>query len=396
MEPNTIFAEISSVNAGAILTIDLDQISITEDQWMQNDESNHKTIPNSYHANLPEALDDTISSHMVSDCEINFFLSAGLDSTLLVDRARNLKHKNNIYTTTLGFSDYSGSKNDETIWANLNSVNMGVKNKCVLLNSDELKESVIEYFNAMDQPTLDGFNTYLISKSAKMDQFKVSISGVGADEIFQGYPSFFQISFLMNFKKYIPLSSIIWWIIGCATFLYGCLNGNEKLRYLHKFRLDLIDLYILRRCYSLSHLFKNGCKDLDRYRRKFSSVIDEQDDVVSSIRKLEISIYMKNQLLRDTDWASMANSHEIRTPFVDKVFFKNVLKIEKKKGIKFSKSSLKSLFSSIIDKRFLNRKKTGFSTPLKTISQDCFDVKINSRNDWTNFILNRYLENWKS
>ena len=160
------------------------------------------------------------------------------------------------------------------------------------------------------------------------------------------------------------------------------------------FNFDIIDLFILRRAYNVSELIKPGILGLDYYRTYMKKLIDDETCVTEILRKLESNVYMRNQLLRDTDWASMNNSHEIRVPFLDKLFLRKLRSLEKDSCKFLQKKDLKPLFSSAISKKFLERPKTGFSTPLRSKVEQKYKTRFESRTAWSTFVLEKYLENW--
>tara|TARA_B110000879_G_C10743150_1_gene344960 strand:- start:126 stop:524 length:399 start_codon:yes stop_codon:yes gene_type:complete len=123
-------------------------------------------------------------------------------------------------------------------------------------------------------------------------------------------------------------------------------------------------------------------------------IIGSETNVTETLRKLESGIYMRNQLLRDTDWASMNNSHEIRVPFLDKLFLRDLRSLEKESGKFLQKNALKPLFSSAISKKFLARPKTGFSTPLRSKIEKKYKTRFETRAAWSAFVLEQYLKNW--
>jgi asparagine synthase (glutamine-hydrolysing) len=392
LEPNTIFEQIKSFPAGSVTKFNLTSGEIESQDVLEYREGEHLDDNN---LSLVDCLDNSVESHLISDCPINFFLSAGLDSTILVDRARSFIGASNINTLTVGFEEYKGQASDETNWAQANSKALGVANEAFIFSDGEYDNLIEAYLCDMDQPTLDGFNTYLISYLAAQNNYKVSISGVGADEFFQGYPTFWQLQILMKLKKYFPFAQLGWRAIGKICLVFGLILKNEKLTKVRFFDLTLVDAYILRRSFNIPCQDISANRAIAYYRNYFESLIDGEGDITDALRKLESSIYMKNQLLRDADWTSMSHSHEIRTPFVDCSLISGLKELEKRTGTKLNKDSIKNLLSKAIDKQFLKRKKTGFSTPLKTKIEERYGIVFHSRREFSHFILQKYLTGWK-
>ena len=129
-----------------------------------------------------QCLISAIKNQMISDAKIGCFLSGGIDSSIIsYVISKNYK---NLETYSLRFE---GSY-DESIYQNKMIDKFQFNSKHQRLNFNDFKTMVDEFIYSMDQPTIDGFNTYFVSKLAKSNSVKVSFSGVGSDEIFYGYP----------------------------------------------------------------------------------------------------------------------------------------------------------------------------------------------------------------
>ncbi|NWJ20829.1 asparagine synthase, partial [Marine Group I thaumarchaeote] len=229
-----------------------------------------------------------------------------------------------------------------------------------------------DIFAAMDQPTIDGINSYFISKCAHEEGLKAVLSGLGGDELFGGYPSFKRIEkcwFLRN----VP---------GNAKKLFGLFEyfQNDKLNKLSFLSIDNpLSFYLLFR-----GLFpvRTVAKILDVEKKQIHDALEklyfkENYDMgkYNFISYLESNLYMQNQLLKDTDYMSMWHSVEVRVPFLDKEFLNFVYSIDE--DIKFNKKVPKGLliksFEDLIPKEIISRKKQGFGFPFQKWMRDNID-----------------------
>ena len=154
---------------------------------------------------LRRELMDSVKHHLVADVPIGVFLSSGLDSTTLTALASECS-RNGLHSVTLGCHEYKGTADDETVLAELVARYYQIEHQTKWVNRGEFKEDYGALLSAMDQPSIDGVNTYFISKVTAETGLKVAISGVGGDELFAGYPGFRQIPRLTSTVKFLPCS----------------------------------------------------------------------------------------------------------------------------------------------------------------------------------------------
>ncbi|HEB56059.1 MAG TPA: asparagine synthase (glutamine-hydrolyzing), partial [Gammaproteobacteria bacterium] len=196
-EPYTLYKGINALPAGTTLWIDstgqknFNQFFDLSREMANAEELARETPAISGYAqeHLRNAIKDSVQCHQIADVDVGLFLSAGLDSTTLTALAAE-SNNNNLKTITLGFEEYKDTDNDETILAAVVAQNYGTHHRTRFLSKQDFIESMDDFMTAMDQPSIDGVNTYFVSKIAKEAGMKVALSGVGGDELFGGYPSF--------------------------------------------------------------------------------------------------------------------------------------------------------------------------------------------------------------
>ncbi|MCU1348758.1 MAG: asnB, partial [Acidobacteria bacterium] len=263
---------------------------------------------------LREFVDESLRAHLVSDVRVGAFLSAGIDSTTLAALAANAMLQP-LRTVTLQFDAWRGTERDEAPLAERFAAERGMEHETRIVTRDELLADLPRYFEAMDQPTIDGVNTWFASKAAAERGLKVALSGLGGDELFGSYPSFRSLPRLLRASK-LPLASSV------ATRL----SRSPKAASVARYGSTWPGAYLLQRGLYLpddlgglmgAEAARDGLERLRIVERIGAALDPDPLTNFGRVATLEAALYMRNQLLRDTDWASMAHSLEVRTPLVD-------------------------------------------------------------------------------
>ena len=197
-EPFTSYREIRALPSGATLTVYragtrevrryhsiaknyCDAEAQIRNQNLASEEQSH--------ADIREVLLDSVRHHLVADVPVGAFLSAGIDSGALVGLMRDVTQQD-IQTVTLSFGEFNGRAEDEAPLADEVARLYGVNHTTRVVTESEFAADLPRILEAMDQPSIDGINTWFISKAAHELGLKVAVSGLGGDELFGGYPSF--------------------------------------------------------------------------------------------------------------------------------------------------------------------------------------------------------------
>jgi len=270
---------------------------------------------------------DSVRVHLLSDVEVGVFLSAGIDSGALLGLMRD-EGQREIRAITLAFEEFRGTSDDEAPLAAKVCEQYGAHHIVRRLSQQEFVDDLPLILDAMDQPSIDGVNTWFVSKAAKEAGLKVAISGLGGDELLAGYPSFVD---LPRWRRQFGLLATLPGLGRLARkFIGSVAPGFSRVRPKALGVLEYADTwagaYLLRRGLFLPHelrkimnveIAQEGLRRLEPLRRLAANFRPDPGSDVARVCLLESAHYMRNQLLRDTDWAGMAHSLEIRVPLVD-------------------------------------------------------------------------------
>lgn len=281
---------------------------------------------------LRAALQDSLRAHMLADVEVGIFLSRGVDSGALLGVTRDTV-PNRMRSLTLGFEEYRGTVNDEVPVAREVSALYCAEHETRIVRQDEFEADLPAIFEAMDQPTIDGVNMWFIAKAARERGLKVALSGLGGDELLAGYPSFRDIPRsvgLLRVPRLVPGLGFLWKVATGALRLDA---DRPKIKGLLQYGGTYPGAYLLRRGlflpFELEDILDPELVKAGLYRLQFegllrSSMSPLPASAVTRVSALESGNYMRNQLLRDADWASMAHGVEVRTPLVDIDFLRAI------------------------------------------------------------------------
>lgn len=322
-----------------------------------------------------EALLDSVRHHLVADVPVGAFLSAGVDSGALVGLMRDAG-QNEIRTMTLSFGEYTGTGNDEAPLAARVAGLYNTQHSSEYVTAADLHADFPKILLAMDQPSIDGFNIWFVSKAMRASGIKVAISGLGGDELFGGYPSFQQIPRL---TRALALPAHIPMLGRAVRAAANGLNVASRFGFPPKsvsfleYGRDMFSAYFLRRAvfmpWELPAVMGHeeaaeGLRQLDPVRHIKGTVGPLPHQGYAAIGALESAIYMRNQLLRDADWASMAHGLELRVPLVDCTLQRLVTARLAAANFKPGKADLATAPRTPLPDAVVRRAKTGFTTPV--------------------------------
>lgn len=377
-EPFTCFQQIRAVPAGAIVRIDRLGIHEAETYVAVGTvlrEAEHTQRVGDARQEIHAAVLDSVRHHLVADVPVGLFLSSGIDSGALLSLMAEAREGvgRSIRAVTVTFPEYHGRPDDEAPLAAELALQFGAEHTVRVVDEDEFRADLPHILEAMDQPTIDGLNTWFVSKAARELGLKVALSGLGGDELFAGYSTFRDVPHLvrtLGIGSRIPLAGrTLRRLVGPVVQARG---WHPKLPGLLELGGTWAGAYLLRRGLFMPweldtvlepDVVRAGLHRL-RWRHRIATMLQGgPSGPLARVGLLEAGLYMRNQLLRDTDWASMAHSMEIRVPFVDFEVLRRVAPLTLRRPLRGKRMLAESLTSPLPD-NLLRRAKTGFFTPV--------------------------------
>jgi asparagine synthase (glutamine-hydrolysing) len=252
-------------------------------------------------------------------------------------------------------------------------------------------------FAAMDQPSIDGVNTWFVARAAAQMELKVALSGLGGDELFGSYPSFRDVPGLVRATRPFHGAPAMGRAFRAMTAPILRQFTSPKYAGLIEYGGDLGSAYLLRRClfapWELSGLLgedlaRRGLAELQTSRNLAATVKDIGRDRLA-VSALEMEWYMRNQLLRDADWAGMGQSIEIRVPFLD-------VQLLRKAAPWFArypdirKAELAAVAAPRLPPSLLARPKTGFSVPVREWIRPPGEKQERGLRGWAKYVHGRF------
>ena len=393
LEPRTWYKDIKALKPGSFIIIKEGK-KIFEEQWYNiasiwelADSFKKKTSNNNCKNKIEKALTETINQHLISDVPIGIFLSSGIDSTLIAALA-SINSKKKIIGITVCFDEFKNSMYDETSNARITAKKFGIEHHILRVSKEDFKNDFPKILDAMDQPSIDGINTWYASKAAAQLKLKVVFSGVGGDELLYGYDHFKTIPILFKFLRFIKKIKFLKILAkGFFNFL-GFIRKDIRWKYLFKFSNSIFELWLIKRTIltekeiiSKNYTFKNISTIFNKDILSSNSPHFFRNSKIK-LSQIETIYYLRNQLLRDSDWASMYHGIELRTPFVDVKLLENLKEVMNECSSKKNKLSIISNFRAHFSENLNFNKKIGFQTPIQRWFIDDKNVKNYEKNKY--------------
>ncbi len=378
-EPFTVWQDIRAVPAGCVLTVDASGPHAPRPYYDVASALAQRTVeaprsPADAREQLSAAVHDSVRHHLVADVPVAVFLSAGLDSGALLGTMAELGARDTL-AVTLAFEEFRGKPLDEAPLAAEIAARYGARHVVRTVDRTEFERDLPAILDAMDLPSTDGINTWFVAKAAREAGIKVALSGLGADECFGGYESFVDV------PRSVHLLRPFDFLPGVGALARRLLsNGIGAGLGLHPKAAGVLEYgggwagaYLLRRSvympWELRDLLEPAVLE-EGLRRlaPLSRIADVLKDGrtlgdFDRVAALETSLYMRNQLLRDADWAGLAHSIEIRVPYVDP-FFLAALPPGKTLATLNAKAAVADVPRPPLPAASRGRRKTGFVTPV--------------------------------
>ena len=321
---------------------------------------------------LPSLLRHAVLSHLVSDVPVGVFLSGGIDSSAIVAILSLNGVRANTFSLVFQEEEFNEAQYSREIARYFRTEHHEIP----LLPQDALAV-LPEALCAMDQPTIDGINTYLVSAKTRAAGVKVALTGLGADEMFAGYSNFRRVPKMELFSKGLrQLPRLARRPLALSIGLFaGKGDRSRKVSDLATDSRSVLHPYFLARMlfgkaerealFSRSDSFASQ-QSLDKSLQE-SAVESQSLDPVNRVSYFESIFYMRNTLLRDSDFMSMAHGLELRVPFLDKSLVEDCFRIPGKRKLQgtLPKSLLLASLGVELPSEIVNRPKRGFTLPFE-------------------------------
>ncbi len=347
-------------------------------------------------AQTREALEKSIVRHFVSDVPVGIFLSGGIDSTAILALARAMGYQN-LHTYCISFEEQAFN---EGPIARRTAEHFGAVHHEWKLTATDARNLLPEYSQSIDQPSIDGFNVFCVSKFARRAGLKVVLSGLGGDELFGSYPSFSMVPKMLRWHGRFDTVRPVRMAVGK---LLSNLSWNQKTRRIGNFLMTKgrsEDAYqTVRGTFSnadarqLLQTYVPGFDLSELEQTRVGPTGNSQLPIGDQVSFLELTRYMLNQLLRDSDVMSMANGLELRVPFVDSDVMNAVGRIPSAIRLRKGKQLLLDAVPEIPE-WVANCPKRGFAFPFESWIHDFWGQEFSRLQQRVPVPLSKWYHKW--
>ena len=368
-EPRTAYADIHALPAGSWLTVRPGHPAARPASYFSLAQVYASaTAPRATAADVRAAVLDSVRHHLIADVPVGVFLSAGIDSAVVLGTACDIGSPPE--SVTLGFTEFAGQPRDEAPLAAEIAQHYGSRHSVRWVDRAEFDRDLPAILASMDQPSIDGINTWFVSKAARELGWKVALSGLGGDELFGGYPSFRDVP---TWVRWLHWAARMPRLAERCGRLIGRLSRHPKAQGLLRFGGNWAGAYYLRRGLFMPWeveaerptwlpadpaAIEESLQDLEQ------QLTPDPGSDHARVSVLETGAYMRNQLLRDSDWASMAHSVELRVPLVDHFLVARIAQKLPPAVSGAAKAVLAAVPKTALPPSIIRRPKTGFETPV--------------------------------
>jgi len=356
-EPYTTLKNVRSLAKGHYLIWEHNTGKFSIARFYKTPEKKYITDIQVAHEAIREMLQAAVKRQLIADAPIGVFLSGGIDSSL-ISLLANTQKKQKLKTISIFFDekDY-----DERAYQNTVLKKISGEKHAHLVQQQDFEDLFPRIITDMDMPTTDGINTWFISKYAHEDGLKAVLSGVGADELFGGYPSFNRIKYIEYLRR--SPSPLFFAANYFKTDRYRKISFLAHNHYLADYLL-LRGLFVPA---DIAKILNTDVSEVGRVLFNEKPIVGLGGYNEEHAAWFETNLYMQNQLLRDTDVMSMSHGLEVRVPFLDEDFQQLACSIAP--DIRFNKTQPKKIlidsFDKILPEAIWNRPKMGFTFPFQ-------------------------------
>lgn len=401
-EPHTWYRDIRCLQAGHSVWIEAGQFSRSRcwhdiaSVWRGAAELDVPPMLRGELRNVVRAaLLESVDRHLISDVPIGVFLSGGIDSGAIAALMRE-RGASSLIGVTIAYDEFSGRHEDEVPAATLIARHYGLRHHIRRVGRDEFFADLPRILAAMDQPSIDGVNTWYAAKAVAEQGLKVVMSGVGGDELFLGYNSFRTLphltavwGILSALPGFVPLAEVV-------AGMQARRSGEARWRHAPTWLSHgIAGSWWLRRSVLAPEIAASRvgvAVDTFNSPPLWTEVASGPlaSDRTLALAQIEATTYLRNQLLRDSDWASMDHSVELRTPLVDATLLENLKPLLPLFHRYPGKLLLANAPLRPLPKAIFRRRKTGFAIPVKRWVAQGLGVEV----DWQTQVARRASGAW--
>ncbi|XAL98731.1 asparagine synthase (glutamine-hydrolyzing) [Phycisphaeraceae bacterium D3-23] len=375
--PNTFIQGVSLLEAGTAVSIAAGESPGKPARfwWLPSSEGETASVDDA-----KDALGLAVGRRLIADVPLGVFLSGGIDSSAVAAVASRVA-PGKVHTFNIGFPEV---EYDESPYAARVAEQLGTEHRCIELTESHFRSHLDDALHSIDQPTFDGINTYFVSRAVREAGVTVALAGTGGDELFGGYTSYADLPKAQRWSRRMRCMPEAF-LRGGAGLMSRFKTGRPgsvppqtrwgKLGDVLATRGDMVDLYqVSYALYTeqfLDQLSPHADPDVYGLPASTHAALSgaiEKDPALHAISKLELSCFIGQRLLRDTDAASMAVSLEARVPLLDHVFIETIARMAPAQRFEplGKKMMLRRLALEGLDRSTFDRPKSGFVLPIDT------------------------------
>ena len=377
-EPRTIIEGVFAVPPGDVISLENGSLQHRKYEnpldsardGKNEDAEISEPIQNAAIRELPGLLRDAVLSHLVSDVPVGVFLSGGIDSSSLVAVMSQAGVRPATFALVFREKEFNEAEHSRLVARRFKT-----DHHEIMVSQEDALATLPEALRGMDQPTIDGVNTWLVSANARAAGVKVALTGLGADEMFGGYSNFRRVPRMERAaNRFAMLPPLVRKPVAASLALLAEKSDrNRKLSSLASGGSFTHPYFLARTLFAPGELHalyagdhESGERELENLEQ--ASVAACQNlDPVNRVSYLESTCYMRNTLLRDSDFMSMAHGLELRVPFLDQALVRACFRIPGKEKLRGDSPKALLLKSLGVDlpREIVHRPKRGFTLPFE-------------------------------
>jgi asparagine synthase (glutamine-hydrolysing) len=376
--PRTVFRAIRSFPAAAYQWITADVVTgrpPADASRFWNFAAQPQAVQDSADAvaHVRRLLDDSVRRHLQADVPVGICLSGGIDSAVLAALART--HSSRLTAFTIGFEGRHGE--DEFTGASATAAALDMRHVSLAIGTRRLSSQWRDWLASVDSPSIDGFNTHVVSELMAVAGTVVGLSGIGADELFGGYSSFPRALRLASWARALHFVSPGWRAtalpalgrmtgrLGAFEKLADAISGDASVAGIALAAHRVIGNASLRAMGLGSETLGLRGDYLDPPLWQLETAFD--GDEFNTVSRIEMTHFMADTLLRDADAHSMRHARELRLPFLDLPLVDYVASLpgsQKQRNAGPAKPLLRDVARSLVGDAVLRRPQAGFTLPI--------------------------------